>query len=709
MRKTTPALLFFLLILPLAQCFAQSEEIVLFTPNNLPQTHLNDTQAQLSEDGSCARFVALGKRYQWPGPVVRGKWDISGCNTLRIVIRNCEKTPLTFHVRMDDPAARQNNSNWFTKSFTIPAGERVVQEIALPRPFPKQLSGKIEGMRGLPGGAILGTTSMDWREVIAFYIFLSDVHEPKSFEIEKVYAIRKSVSEQDSDAAWRSMEPDEFFPMIDVYGQFKYEDWPGKIHNDAEFAQRIADESADVARNPRPADWSAFGGWKSGPRFEAAGRFRVQKVDDKWWFVDPEGYLFWSHGVDCVGSSNGVGPISHREHYFEGLPAADSPFARFYGGGSSAIGFYKDKGWYKTYNWTQSNLMRKYGADFKERHDAQTQARLASWGMNTIGNWSDAQVYRLRKTPYVLTIGNLEPRIEGSSGYWGKFPDPFAPEFREKTRSAIRSRKEFLGDPWCLGAFVNNEISWGGEYSLSQAALASPATQPAKIEFLRFLREKYDTIENLNAVWETTHESWGALLQATEPPTSDGAKPDLGEFYTRIAEQYFRVIHEELRAADPQLLDMGCRFAWTNPRAAHAMAKFVDVMSYNLYRDSVADFRLLEGIDLPCIIGEFHFGALDRGVFHTGLRGAKNQVERAEKYYNYVRGALENPCLVGTHWFQYGAQATTGRFDGENYQIGLVDIGDTPYPEIIAKVREIGNSMYQIRSESKDKKESNHE
>ena len=85
----------------------------------------------------------------------------------------------------------------------------------------------------------------------------------------------------------------------------------------------------------------------------------------------------------------------------------------------------------------------------------------------------------------------------------------------------------------------------------------------------------------------------------------------------------------------------------------------------------------------PVIIGEFHFGALDRGMFHTGLVPTQSQEDRANAYKSYVRGALDNPLIVATHWFQYRDQATTGRFDGENYQIGFIDICDSPYPETI--------------------------
>ena len=142
---------------------------------------------------------------------------------------------------------------------------------------------------------------------------------------------------------------------------------------------------------------------------------------------------------------------------------------------------------------------------------------------------------------------------------------------------------------------------------------------------------------------------------------------------------------------------LGCRFAWVNDRAVHAAAKHCDVLSFNRYEYSVADFRLPDGVDKPAIIGEFHFGALDRGMFRTGLRATPDQAARAEAYSSYVQGALENPWFVGTHWFQYGDQATTVRGDGENYQIGFLDICDNPYPEITAASRTVGAKMYQLR------------
>ena len=101
--------------------------------------------------------------------------------------------------------------------------------------------------------------------------------------------------------------------------------------------------------------------------------------------------------------------------------------------------------------------------------------------------------------------------------------------------------------------------------------------------------------------------------------------------------------------------------------------------------------------DLPVITGEFHFGSLDRGLFNGGLKVAKSQAHRAQLYKEYLQSALAHPNFVGTHWFQYIDQAVTGRFDGENYPIGFVDICDTPYKEIVEASRQIGYNMYEYR------------
>ena len=635
--------------------------------------------------------VAAGHKDDWPGITLHapaGRWDLSAFQSVAIDVTNVGSRPVDVALRVDNPGA-DGVSRCLTGQVHLQPAEKKTLSVVIARKMPEALRGKLFGMRGFPGG--WSESGIDPANVDKLLVFVPRPKTDHRFLIASVRA---------SGAYHESAPPDaaQLFPMIDAFGQYIHKDWPGKLHTAADFAARKKAEAEDLSSHPGPRDWDQYGGWKSGPQLAASGRFRVEKREGKWWLVDPEGRLFWSHGIDCVRMENST-PTTDREHWFAALPAKSDPLRRFYGHGSWAPhGYYQGKS-YETFNFTGANLWRKFGDDWNRVSAAEVHVRLRSWGMNTIGNWSDASVIMLRKTPYVATIHVGGREIEGSQGYWGKFSDPFDASFGESARKGMAAeRNRAVGDRWCLGYFLGNELSWGDETSLALAALTSPADQPAKKAFLADLQAKYGEIERLNAAWGTRHASWASLAEGRTAPDAKKAHDDLAAFYTRTAEQFFRICRDAVKEADPQGLYLGCRFAWANDLAVRASGKYCDVVSFNRYQRTLADLRLPEGVDRPVIIGEFHFGALDRGMFHTGLVPTASQQERASAYQEYVRSALKNPLLVGTHWFQYGDQATTGRGDGENYQIGFVDICDTPYPETIQACREVGYGLYPCRA-----------
>ena len=59
---------------------------------------------------------------------------------------------------------------------------------------------------------------------------------------------------------------------------------------------------------------------------------------------------------------------------------------------------------------------------------------------------------------------------------------------------------------------------------------------------------------------------------------------------------------------------------------------------------------------------------------------------------------MGNPLIVGIHWHQFSDQATTGRFDGEYFQVGLTDVCDNPYPETVAALRAASADLYAARA-----------
>jgi hypothetical protein len=666
-----------------------------FDPADAATSHATVSLLENSTEGGLK--VMVHKGHPWPGitlPAPDGSWNLSPHAQVELHLSNPGHEPVAVHCRVDNPGA-DGVRRCATGRVTVEAGGQAILRVPLNYSVEDTMSGKLFGLRGYPVKK-RGGDAFDPLRVNQLIIFVPGPDREKGFVVHEILANGTWARP----TAWTD-DATPYFPLIDTFGQYRHQDWPGKVTSLNDLKHRKILETKELKQHPAPRDWNTYGGWLRGPKLEGSGFFRTTRYEGKWWLVDPEGYLFWSHGIDCVRMFD-VTAVEERETWFQAYPGDQPEFSEFVVKGAYAL-----KGHYAgrrpgCFSFAGANLKRKYGSTWKQVVPELIHRRLRSWGMNTIGNWSDGEVRRMRRTPYTDNISSGKARrIEGSEGYWGQFPDVFDPSFKLALEQSLqgRGRSSAVGDSWCLGFFSDNELAWGGDTSLAEAALQSPPDQPAKQAFLKDLKSKYDTIENLNRAWKTDHDSWAELGGVRTPPDREKARPDLEAFYSRLAEAYFRTVKDVLHRLAPGQLYLGCRFAWVNARAATAAAQYCDVVSYNLYRREVADFKFNGGKDVPLIIGEFHFGALDRGLFHTGLVPVSSQAERARAYENYVKGALSHPQFVGTHWFQYQDEPTTGRvYDEENYQIGFVDIADTPYRETIEASREIGAALYQYRA-----------
>lgn len=656
----------------------------------------NDASVRMLKRGDEAcLFVETGNREQWPGVTFiapNGSWDLSAYHWVVVSVRNAGTDRVTLFCRVDNPGA-DGSKNCVTGQVTLDPGVAGMIRVELKRTSEDKLGGKLFGMRGYPvvwGGP--GTVNAS--NITQLLVFVSRPKTSHKFEIGPIKAMDRYTPPT---AFVSDAEP--FFPFIDTFGQYKHKDWPGKVKSVDDLINRRNAEAAELEANPGPNGWDGYGGWSQGPQLEAKGFFYVTKYSGKWWLVDPEGRLFWSHGIDCVRMLDFT-PIEERESWFEDFPGAKPELSGYFGSRTTTL-----KGHYagrkpRSYSFAGANLHRKYGEEWLKVYPDVVHRRLRSWGLNTIGNWSDESLRLMHKTPYTDSISSRGAvMIAASEGYWGKFPDVFDGTFETVLNNQMAAKKgKSAGDPWCIGYFSDNEMSWGDETSLSLAVVASPPSQAAKQAFLIFLKNKYGDVERLNTVWGTRYVSWDAFLESTAKPDIDRAGTDLRAFYTVIAEQYFKRTREAIKRVAPNQLYLGCRFAWVNQLAATAAAKYCDIVSYNLYLPNVDNFVFNGKRDVPILIGEFHFGALDRGLFHTGLVPVANQDARAAAYKGYVCSALRHPQIVGTHWFQYQDEPTTGRvYDEENYQIGFVDIADTPYAETIKASRSVADEMYQLR------------
>ncbi|AFV00522.1 hypothetical protein [Simiduia agarivorans] len=545
-------------------------------------------------------------------------------------------------------------------------------------------------------------------------------------------------------------EPQRLEGIFDQYGQFVNKDWPGKIHSDKELIASRDAEAAAIAAAPKFEDRSLYGGWKNGPKLEATGYFRTEKVGGKWALVDPEGYLFWATGVDNMRMANTAtmtGMDYHtaneseakeanlpvhsiaasakttaregrfvaselRRNMFAWLPSMDDPLAKHYGYRPEVHTGPVKQG--ESYSFYLANLQRKYGDNYMDSWRQLTLDRQLAWGFTTLGNWADPSLYQNKKIAYVANgwILGDHKRISSGDDFWGPMHDPFDPGFADSVRKTITQvAAEVNGDPWCMGVFIDNELSWGrmgteiGHYGLAIYTLRrNAADSPAKAAFVALLKAQYESAEALAAAWQQPVADWESFAEGFtyEGKFTGSMQQDLGDLLEALSTQFFKVIQAELKAQMPNHLFLGSRFAdWgMTPEVVRGAAKHVDVVSYNFYTEGIAAdwWDFLPAVDMPSIIGEFHFGALDTGVFHAGLVSAESQADRGRMFQDYMRSMIDNPWFIGAHWFQYIDSPASGRaWDGENYNVGFVSYVDQPYTELVEAAKALNAELYPRR------------
>ena len=648
-------------------------------------------QAEMSISDSGIEVTSL-REYGTGGVSIKGKLDMTGYNRLRFTVTNHDSLE---HMALVAALVNEKEEKipWRGTAYAGEAAERFHLAPGETRTFTMWLPAPVAHPEIDRQFTTMQSTPYS-RNYITYNVDLADVREIRFHQRWNKGGLKWSVSKVEllkgelrDLPAYMNLSEEEFFPFMDKYGQFRHREWPGKIHSDEELAKARAEEESDIASHPGPSGWDKYGGWADGPQLEATGRFRTEKIDGKWWLVDPDGHLFWSHGVLRISPGNAVTPLSapglaDRRKWFEELPAKDDAgFGKFYETFDPLLGsYYAARGIDDHYDFSSANCYRKYGPDYMEVYGDLCHSRLRSWGMNTMANATEPSITAMGRTPWCDRIEIVsKPMSSSAKTLWWSLPDPFDPSFREEIDRQLTARAEELADPWCIGFFVDNEHAWGDGTHVTQCALDAPEDAAVKKALRAFLNERY-----------------GKVI-----PFGDMTKEDKSAFNDVVIEKYYSTIREEFDRLAPGLLYLGCRFGGHpgNPRVIEIGAKYCDLLSYNIYKYNLDCFSLPEGIDKPVLIGEFHFGATDRGPFHPSQVWTENQKDRGECYKDYVRSALEHPNFVGTHWHQFSDQAATGRFDGEDFQVGFTDICDTPYYETVSAAREIGSKMYKMRYE----------
>lgn len=387
-------------------------------------------------------------------------------------------------------------------------------------------------------------------------------------------------------------------------------------------------------------------------------------------FIDPEGKPFWSFGVDCVE------PGTPWESY---KPENDAYRAYKLFPGAKA--------------WTLDTI-----------------SKLESWGFNSLGGWSDTTLFDRyapkERLPYfvVLHLGAYDQ---------APWHDMFARQFEKAVDDAAKEQIPKLAkDPKLVGYFSDNELGWWGD-TLFKSYFSMPGSSPGKQRLVKLFRDHYsDDFSRLREEWSTPAKTFDEFASTTRLYLRAGGSgmSVVNEWLSMLGTRYYSLMRDTIRRYDRSHLILGDRYCqYYNLEIAKSSAPYIDVASTNLGAEwndgSISQFfldTLHRATGKPVIITEFYLCAMENRSGNRNSSGGfpivQTQAERATAFKKYVESVAALPFVIGAHWFQFTDEPAKGRGDGENYNMGLLDIHGKPYEELTEAAAGLDFGSLRVRS-----------
>jgi hypothetical protein len=387
------------------------------------------------------------------------------------------------------------------------------------------------------------------------------------------------------------------------------------------------------------------------------GFMRLVETSDSSWFIAPTGSKFFSLGVDCVDQGEDQSEFKASNPSYASYQYYSSPAA-----------------------WESDTL-----------------ARLHSWGFNSLGAWS-GDLIQSSGMPYTLEL-----EFGGSNHVpWSDLFDPAMQKSFDDL--AAKEVAPVSRDPNLIGYFTDNEIGWWDD-TLFTYFLESKPDNNTRHVLMRLLRSHYHgSFAALQADWDPIDVgSFDALDRGGDLKLRPGGngRVVMDQFIYLLASRYYKLAHDAVRRYDTNHLILGDRYCgWYSRPVARAAAPYVDVISTNYGSDWTDGHNARFYFDSlhkltgkPILVTEFYFCANENSSGNkntsAGFPTVQTQSERAKGFRTDLASIASLPYVVGAHWFQYYDEPQNGRGDGENYDMGLVDIHNQPYEGMIQAVQSL--------------------
>jgi hypothetical protein len=348
---------------------------------------------------------------------------------------------------------------------------------------------------------------------------------------------------------------------------------------------------------------SKYGGLTS-KKMKATGYFHVEKVGNRWWCVDPEGYAYFNVALNSISI-----------------------------GGSER---------------NKKAVIDKFGTP--EKWISQTIAMLRDNGFTCAGSWSDyksiIEANKKSEKPFAYTI-NLNFMSSYGKERGGTFQQPghtgypadaifvFDHEWENFCDRHAKQAVAYRDDPNLFGYFSDNEMPF--KLKSIENYLGLPQNDPGHIAAVNWMEQQGIAVDQIT---DKHREAFMAF----------------------VADKYFSAVSKALKKYDPNHMYIGARFYSSEknyPEFMKAAGRYCDIISCNYYNKWTPDVTDMNNwaawSGRPFIITEYYTKGEDSGMPNQSGAGwiVKTQRDRGLFYQNYNLALLENGNCVGWHYFKY--------------------------------------------------------
>ena len=377
----------------------------------------------------------------------------------------------------------------------------------------------------------------------------------------------------------------------------------------------------------------------------ATGFFRTEKINNRWWVIDPVGNAFIVKAVNSIK----IGTSPNNKIAFDSI--------------------------YKTGdNWI-----------------FQTYQQLKNIGFNSSGSWSEVELIRnmneTRKTHFVYTtqlniLSDFAKTKEKKSanGEMSVLAYIFDADFETFVKNKCSKLEAIKNDPNLLGHFSDNELAFQDNL-IKKFASINDKRNPAYLFLKKWLNE--NNVDSLNFT-----------------------KVQSEQFSAAVGNEYYKIVAVNLKKFDPNHMYIGSRIhaaVKDNTYFLNSMDKYVDIASINYYGfwNLSEKHKKLFSTQLtkPYFITEFYTKGEDSKMGNITGAGwlVKTQNDRGNHYQNFCLHLLKEANCVGWHWFKYQDNDPEDKLadpSNNDSNKGIVNTRYQAYNVLTDKMKQINEQVF---------------